>query len=185
MMFKDARTKAHRMATKDNAAMAILREEGQNYIVTLAGSSRVGEKGILYIAQPNTVPYQEYAEAARSRNEAVMSEADWKQAGSLSYQDLMIKWFGKAKADQISAKSKHAPSKRDAKVVVSGKETPAGEKPTRGKTRQVWDIADSLVVDGIAAKRAAIIEACVAAGINAATAATQYAAWVRANKEEK
>lgn len=52
--------------------------------------------------------------------------------------------------------------------------------PTKGVTAKVWEIADSLGHIPGAALRTAIIEKCVAEGINAATAATQYSKWKKA-----
>lgn len=51
-----------------------------------------------------------------------------------------------------------------------------GEAPVRGATAKVWEIADGAGK----ADRNAIIEACVAQGINPSTAATQYSKWKKA-----
>lgn len=51
-----------------------------------------------------------------------------------------------------------------------------GSPPTKGATAKVWEIADGVGK----ADRAAIIAACVAAGINIATAGTQYSKWKKA-----
>lgn len=48
--------------------------------------------------------------------------------------------------------------------------------PTKGATAQVWAIADAVVKQG-GWTRAAIISACVTAGINPATAGTQFSKW--------
>ncbi len=68
-------------------------------------------------------------------------------------------------------------------------------QPTRGVTKQVWEIADSLIIKGVrstsmAAGRMAprdipparpdVIAACVAACINPSTASTQYGKWRKA-----
>lgn len=50
--------------------------------------------------------------------------------------------------------------------------------PKRGVTARVWAIADT--VEG--GDRKAIIDACVAEGINPATAATQYSKWKKAQQ---
>lgn len=52
--------------------------------------------------------------------------------------------------------------------------------PVRGATAQVWAIADTFLNEKGRADRAAIIGLCVAAGINAATAGTQYSKWKKA-----
>lgn len=52
----------------------------------------------------------------------------------------------------------------------------AGVAPVRGATAKVWEIADGVGK----ADRNAIIAACVAQGINQATAATQYSKWKKA-----
>lgn len=64
-----------------------------------------------------------------------------------------------------------------------GKARPAGEggqgggsAPVRGATAKVWEIADGVGK----ADRNAIIQACVAQGINQSTAATQYSKWKKA-----
>lgn len=64
-----------------------------------------------------------------------------------------------------------------------GKARPAGEggqgggaAPVRGATAKVWEIADGVGK----ADRNAILEACVAQGINQSTAATQYSKWKKA-----
>ncbi|MCK9513539.1 MAG: hypothetical protein M0R28_20255 [Pigmentiphaga sp.] len=64
-----------------------------------------------------------------------------------------------------------------------GRGRPAGEggqgggvAPVRGATAKVWQIADGVGK----ADRNAIIQACVAAGINQSTAATQYSKWKKA-----
>lgn len=49
--------------------------------------------------------------------------------------------------------------------------------PTKGATAKVWEIAGGMA----SASRGDIIAACVAEGINAATAATQYSKWKKAN----
>lgn len=48
--------------------------------------------------------------------------------------------------------------------------------PSKGATAKVWQIADSMP----GADRKAIINACVAAGINESTAGTQYSKWRKA-----
>jgi hypothetical protein len=70
---------------------------------------------------------------------------------------------------------------------IGGKARPAGEgtqgggsAPVRGATAQVWAIADTFRNEKGHADRAAIIGLCVAAGINAATAGTQYSKWKKA-----
>ena len=47
--------------------------------------------------------------------------------------------------------------------------------PSKGATAKVWEIADRVGPD-----RKAIIDACIAEGINQATAATQYSKWKKA-----
>lgn len=55
----------------------------------------------------------------------------------------------------------------------------AGSAPTKGATARVWEIADGVVAKG-SWDRNSIIAACVAAGINQATAGTQYSKWRKA-----
>lgn len=82
--------------------------------------------------------------------------------------------------------------------VVGGKSTQAkepkpvrnpGEPPTAPKagstTGKVWEIADRVCPAGAAIDRNAIIAACKEAGINEATAATQYSKWKRAREASK
>lgn len=78
-------------------------------------------------------------------------------------------------------------------ALVLSHEKPAG--PASGVTKKVWVIADSLIVKGVRMKgmaggrmapkdvppaRSDVIAACVAAGINPATASTQYGKWRKA-----
>lgn len=56
----------------------------------------------------------------------------------------------------------------------------AGERPkATSTTGRVWEIADRVYVEGTDWKtaRTAIVAACIAEGINEATAATQYSKW--------
>lgn len=53
------------------------------------------------------------------------------------------------------------------------------QAPTKGATAQVWAIADTFVNEKRVVDRAAIIGLCTAAGINPATAGTQYSKWKR------
>lgn len=56
-----------------------------------------------------------------------------------------------------------------------------GQAPTKGATGRVWEIADKVTAEkGGTIDRGAIIAACEAAGINPATAATQFSKWRRA-----
>ena len=55
-----------------------------------------------------------------------------------------------------------------------------GQAPTKGATGRVWEIADKVTAEkGGTIDRGAIIAACEAAGINPATAATQFSRWKR------
>lgn len=53
--------------------------------------------------------------------------------------------------------------------------------PTKGATAQVWAVADAVVKQG-GWTRASIIAACTAAGINPATAGTQFSKWKKERK---
>jgi hypothetical protein len=53
----------------------------------------------------------------------------------------------------------------------------ATSAPSKGATAKVWEIANSLP----GADRKAIMAACISAGINPATAGTQYSKWRKAN----
>lgn len=57
----------------------------------------------------------------------------------------------------------------------------SGATPSRGATARVWIIADELNATGglTRADRNRVIDACVTAGINKATAATQWAKWAK------
>ena len=61
-------------------------------------------------------------------------------------------------------------------VIESMNDNVAKRTRTPGATKQVWVIADSMP----GAKRADVIAACLAAGINAGTASTQYQKWKQA-----
>lgn len=51
------------------------------------------------------------------------------------------------------------------------------QAPSKGATKRVWDIADRVFAEVGHIDRAKIIEACVAEGINASTAGTQFSKW--------
>lgn len=55
-----------------------------------------------------------------------------------------------------------------------------GAAPVKGATALVWTIADRIVKELGRVDRSAIIAACVAEGINQATAGTQYSKWKKA-----
>lgn len=59
---------------------------------------------------------------------------------------------------------------------------PKPPTPSTGVTKRVWDIADKMTAGnyGSGRDRAEVIAACVAEGINPATAATQYSKWRKA-----
>lgn len=82
--------------------------------------------------------------------------------------------IGKAKAKPLATLSDSA----------SKRASPAGDgagkaQPTKGATAQVWAIADTYANEKGRVDRAAIIGLCTAAGINPATAGTQYSKWKR------
>lgn len=55
-----------------------------------------------------------------------------------------------------------------------------GAAPVKGATAMVWTIADKVVKELGRVDRSSIINACVAQGINQATAGTQYSKWKKA-----
>lgn len=67
-----------------------------------------------------------------------------------------------------------APRARATGTVGSSQPSP------KGATGKVWEIADAQVAATGGVSRPAIIAACVAAGINSATAGTQYSKWKKA-----
>ena len=83
--------------------------------------------------------------------------------------------------DGVSKAIPAIPGARNPRPAVEG-DTPVGTAPSpKGATGKVWEIADSMVKAGNGiVPRPDIIAACVAAGINAATAATQYSKWKKA-----
>lgn len=68
------------------------------------------------------------------------------------------------------------PSRQRGEITADGGALPP-EAPKSGATARVWQIASSMP----GADRKAVIDACVAQGINAATASTQYGKWKKAN----
>lgn len=56
----------------------------------------------------------------------------------------------------------------------------APSAPVKGATAKVWEIADGYVAEKGPINRSEIIARCKQAGINAATAATQYSKWKKA-----
>lgn len=57
-----------------------------------------------------------------------------------------------------------------------------GAAPVKGATAMVWTIADKVVKELGRVDRPSIINACVAQGINQATAGTQYSKWKKARE---
>lgn len=68
----------------------------------------------------------------------------------------------------------------------SGASSSTPKRPKAGTlTGQVWEVADSLVVNGAAPERKAVREACKAKGLNDATVDTQWSLWSKAFKAEQ
>jgi len=66
--------------------------------------------------------------------------------------------------------------------VVQPKQNGVSRPKTGTKTGRVWEIADAQSNEaGEAAKRKPVLDAAIAEGINAATAATQYGRWRKFN----
>lgn len=80
--------------------------------------------------------------------------------------------LGKAKPKPLATLPDGAPKRAQGVGDGSGK-----APPTKGATAQVWAIADVYVNEKGRVDRAAIIGLCTAAGINPATAGTQYSKW--------
>lgn len=60
------------------------------------------------------------------------------------------------------------------------------KRPKAGTlTGQVWEVADSLVVDGKAPERKQVREVCKAKGLNEATIDTQWSLWSKAFRAAK
>lgn len=84
--------------------------------------------------------------------------------------------IGKARALQPLK----SPGQRDIGAGSGGGPQSPAAAPTRGVTAQVWAIADTCFVEKGHVDRPAIMALCAAAGINAATAGTQYSKWKKA-----
>lgn len=116
--------------------------------------------------------YAAFAGEAKSENIAILGRRDWVLAGEpASLTDWRIA-NGTLKKAVVTAIGERKPRQ----PIAAGTKR---NRPSGGTTGQVWDIADSLVVDGKMPERTAILDACVDAGINRATAATQFASWKR------
>lgn len=75
-----------------------------------------------------------------------------------------------------------ASPKKPKPVATAGGGSSAPSRPGGGATAQVHAVADGLKEAGTVTGRAdrnKVIDACIAAGINKATAATQYARWAK------
>lgn len=179
--YQRARKTAHRQADKTKVNQVVIDDEIDFYRVLPEGEQ--GEVHVWYTARPGTVTYMEYSAECDARGIAKMSKKDWVKAGRLSVTNLHVQVFGAERAAEIDSKTKHRGPKPIKQIAISDKGS--DQMPSRGSTRKVWEIADSLVKDGVSAQRAVIIEACVAAGINKGTASTQYSAWVSARREGK
>lgn len=179
--YQKARKAAHRQADKTKVNQVVINDEIDLYRVLPDGEQ--GEARVLYTARPGTVTYMEYCSECDARGISRMSKSDWVAAGRLSVTDMHVKTFGAERAAEIDSKGKNRIPKAAKQIAIS--EKGSDQMPSRGSTRRVWEIADSLVVDGVSAPRAAIIEACLAAEINRGTAATQYSAWLKARREGK
>lgn len=80
---------------------------------------------------------------------------------------------------RLAKKDPHALTWSLPKEESKAKPSAPGGPPSKGATARVWAIADEVTGDG-AVDRGAIIDACVKAGINKSTAATQYSKWKKA-----
>jgi len=192
--YQTARHLAHRLADKtkvDHSVVDDLEAEGlvEEYLVVPstevpAGLSKHGFKSkALYTARPGTVTYLQYKSEAESAGVSVMGKKEWARAGRLSYSRQIMNQYGDERGAEMLSKAKIKGVKRTREIAVAHLGEASVDMPTRGKTRLVWEIADGLAKDGVSAPRNVIIEACIEQGVNKATAATQYSAWVRARRE--
>lgn len=194
--YQTARHLAHRLSDKvkaDHSVIDDLEAEGpvEEYLVVPstevpAGKSKHGFKSkALYTARPGTVTYMQYKSEAESAGVAVMGKKEWTAQGCLSYSRQILNQYGDERGHEMLSKAKHKGPRPPKEIAVAHVGEASVDMPTRGKTRLVWEIADGLVTNGVSAARNVIIEACIEQGVNKATAATQYSAWVRARREAK
>lgn len=179
--YQAARKAAHRLADRTKENHVVLDDQFDTYKVV--PESEKGEAQAWYTARPGTVTYTQYLEECDARGIAKMSKKDWIASGRLSVEGILVARFGPERAAEMQSKTKHRIPKAKREIAISDKGS--DQMPSRGSTRKVWEIADSLVVDGVSGSRAAIIEACISAGVNKGTASTQYSAWVKARREAK
>lgn len=86
-----------------------------------------------------------------------------------------------AKKDKPAAQAKKDKPAKVEKTVVEKVEQNGVTRPSADtKTGRVWELADSMsAAKGEPVDRAALLEATTAAGINAATASTQFGRWCK------
>lgn len=118
--------------------------------------------------------YGDYVAACVDANETPFSGTDWRRAGRPKTPVKLV------------LVSQSRPAKQRKPGVEPRQKGAPKARPTRGTTKIVWDTADAMVAKGKGRqpKRDDVIKACVELGVNAATAATQYAAWKRSTQTE-
>lgn len=70
-----------------------------------------------------------------------------------------------------------APAQQTTQHVATGEVSAQARPRQAGATGRVWEIADKLNATGQLPSRQEVMQACEVAGINPATASTQYAKW--------
>lgn len=184
MNYKDAQRQAHQEANISGNPVAVvvaqrLASDDYDYETMTAHEAQIKRLDFRYLANPRTVIYGEYVAEAKAAGEAVMSLKEWKRDGSLSLADWKAK-HSITGTERAQAKSK-ATNPGSSKKSGKNPSAPAS-RPNSGVTKRVWDIADKLTEGNAGGRsdRADIISACIEAGINPATAATQYSKWRKA-----
>jgi hypothetical protein len=123
-----------------------------------------------YTAAPGTTIYADYVLECEAADEPPMDFGAWKREGSLSLADWQAKQAAREEA-RLTPKAKKKPA-----PAPKAKAEPSS-RPNSGVTKRVWEIADSLTNGSGTINRSAVLAACVDAGINPATASTQFSKW--------
>lgn len=164
--YQIARTTAHRLADKHSEVYVVSPEDDNLNDYRVDAVDVIAPERVLYTASPGTVTYMTYQSQCKTASVSPMNKAEWKAAGCKPLTRIDVA-TGKPKVASVPRQSREP-----------------GAAPTKGSTKQVWVIADEITGTS-AIDRAAIIAACIAAGINPGTAAVQFAAWKRSRQGVK
>lgn len=186
MEFKQAQRLAHDEADKSGLIQAVVAVDPINdefKFLELEAAKRAGFRP-RYLAQPGKGIYSEFAAACEAFGHAILSKAEWKLEGSLTYADYKTK-HGITDLKPLT-KTQIIDGITERPVRQKRIARAEGDPPTKGVTRQVWEIADGLLNGNkVAPTRKEVTDAAVAAGVNLGTANVQYGKWRHAKGFKK